>query len=447
MGEVYGADRPFVNAKPIPGIVPGHLCGTQADFNGQAIPLPTDMRAPIGADGLPLCCPRVPVGPFVLSGTGATVPFNTCYTYNGSLNGEDASYDLATPNTVSNSFRVYGKTNISSFVIGLWTTDAEFIFGPQMLQVGSTPFGTDLYNATVGTGGVFQFINDEGFYVYYMTYNVDAGPLMLNAGTYWLTLGNIDPGGYQWRWDVSSGPSEAFDNSGSIPSEYFCVEGSAVTKSTAVFSSPGIFFWSWPPGVSIVSVGCVGAGGGGGIDWSQTGAGAGGGGGGGSATGTVTRHTETELKIQVGTGGSAMGGSTSGEFGNGQGFPGIGSSVSQGRMLVVGANGGQGGFPPAGASTGGAGGTGATGGFPTAGASPGSNGSAGSGGPSGSGGNGGDSPGGGIGASGGSVSIPDPLPGGTPGGGGGGGLGAIGGVVNPSSAGGNGRIKLTWTIP
>lgn len=61
LGEVFGAPRPYDGMLHVPGLQPGHICGTREDFEqGPAWP-PTGEPLVYDEDGIPTCCRRLPV--------------------------------------------------------------------------------------------------------------------------------------------------------------------------------------------------------------------------------------------------------------------------------------------------------------------------------------------------------------------------------------------------
>lgn len=60
VGEVYGADRPFVMKRSIDGLKYDHYCGTDDDWEGKAKPLKPPATMNYREDGLPVCCPFEP---------------------------------------------------------------------------------------------------------------------------------------------------------------------------------------------------------------------------------------------------------------------------------------------------------------------------------------------------------------------------------------------------
>lgn len=233
IGEVYGADRPFQLKRFIPGLPYDHICGTDADWQGRGVPSSETIL--YGPTGLPTCCVPIPPGGLALGGVVIPNLVNGCWNRNGNLDGTTAAYSITTGNRVTNSMQIFDSVSVSEIIVGLWFKGIFGSISPQTIQIGTTPFGTDVFNALVGVGSVFQFTNSLGYNVELSAFLTTG--LNLPVGNYWITLGNIAVSpGQEILWDQNSGPASAQNSpGGSIPSEYYCLEGTQFVPPVGPF--------------------------------------------------------------------------------------------------------------------------------------------------------------------------------------------------------------------
>lgn len=148
---------------------------------------------------------------------------------NGTFNGTVQGAGISSPQFISDSFTVGAKSNLTSATVGLWTSEGA---SPVSLtwSIGSTAFGKDIASGTANLSNSLQtdFGDAE---VFLSMFNLNA---TLNAGTYYLTLGNAtSTNGTTVGWDINMGPSKAFymngpNDTGTADSEYFRLEGTPV---------------------------------------------------------------------------------------------------------------------------------------------------------------------------------------------------------------------------
>jgi hypothetical protein len=151
---------------------------------------------------------------------------------NASLNGNYNAYTITNGIAVSDSFVLGSAANLTSAVVGIWTTPGNT---PLSLDwaIGSSAFGSDLGSGSAVLSNLFSN-QAAGYYdVNLSTFTISAA---LSAGNYWFTLQNAagaaNGGGIYW--DSNAGPSMAeqffFGNVYNIQSNYFALS----TDSAAV---------------------------------------------------------------------------------------------------------------------------------------------------------------------------------------------------------------------
>lgn len=153
---------------------------------------------------------------------------------NGNLNGTSQGAQISPPQSVSDSFSLMNQTTLTRATLGLWTlTNTR----PETLtwSIGSSPLGSEFGTGTATLSSALVVAYDFSD-VYLATFDLS---LTLAAGDYWLTLSDgVSTGGAVLGWDINFGPSLAFyensDDSGRADSEYFKLEGSAVTGPAPV---------------------------------------------------------------------------------------------------------------------------------------------------------------------------------------------------------------------
>ncbi len=164
---------------------------------------------------------------------------------NGPLNGEVDSFTINFGFSVSNSFTVSnGNGNIGGMDFVAWLDPGDVNTSVE-IQIGNQAFGNNLMDMTVALTQSGCFPNDFGFMVCHesSTFN---GPDLSN-GTYWVTLSNaVNDAGDPTYWDQNSGegcmsqgcPSQAQNDTGSIPSETFTLTAQGTTTTTGTTPEP-----------------------------------------------------------------------------------------------------------------------------------------------------------------------------------------------------------------
>jgi hypothetical protein len=157
---------------------------------------------------------------------------------NGPVNGQVYARMINFGYAVTNSFQaIDGVEFLSGFSFWAWLYPGDDLSSVEV-SIGSTPYGTDVFQGVVNTSQENCFINNFG-------YNVcleSVSSLFLHpSGTYWWTLQNASvPSDNPVYWDQNSGvgcmspgcPSKALQKAAgvvpptaSIPSEAFAICG------------------------------------------------------------------------------------------------------------------------------------------------------------------------------------------------------------------------------
>ncbi|MGB8886367.1 MAG: PEP-CTERM sorting domain-containing protein [Candidatus Korobacteraceae bacterium] len=157
---------------------------------------------------------------------------------NGPLNGEVDSFTINFGFSVTDSFTVSNNNgNIGGMDFVAWLDPGDVNTSVE-IQIGNQAFGNNLMDMTVALTQSGCFPNDFGFDVCHesSTFN---GPDLSN-GTYWVTLSNaVNDAGDPTYWDQNSGegcmspgcPSQAENDTGSIPSETFTLTAQGTTST------------------------------------------------------------------------------------------------------------------------------------------------------------------------------------------------------------------------
>jgi uncharacterized repeat protein (TIGR03803 family) len=155
---------------------------------------------------------------------------------NGPVNGQVDAWTINFGFSTTDTIQVSGGASPTGLNFWAWLIPGDTISNVQV-SIGSTPFGSDLFNGVVNLTQSDCFSNDFGYNVCQESSNITNGP-MLN-GNAWVTLQNANvPSGDPVYWDENSGvgcqspgcPSEAQENTvGTIPSEAFTMVGSVST--------------------------------------------------------------------------------------------------------------------------------------------------------------------------------------------------------------------------
>ncbi len=165
---------------------------------------------------------------------------------NGPVNGQVDAFTINFGFSVTDSFTVSnGNGNIGGMDFYAWLEPGDVATSIEV-QIGNQAFGNNLMDMTVALTQSSCFVNHFGFEVCResSTFN---GPSLSN-GTYWVTLSNgIVNDGDPMYWDENSGagcmspgcPSQAQNDTGSIPSEAFTLTAQGTTTSTGSTPEPG----------------------------------------------------------------------------------------------------------------------------------------------------------------------------------------------------------------
>jgi hypothetical protein len=152
---------------------------------------------------------------------------------NGDLSGQNTGAQISPPQSISDSFSLANSTNLTSAIVGLWTS---FNGAPLALtwSIGTSAFGNDVASGEAALSNTLVYAYPDGdSNVYRSTFGLTA---TLDAGNYWLTLSNAtstDPADGWVGWDINGGPSQAYyqnpTGTDTLDSEFFALEGTEVT--------------------------------------------------------------------------------------------------------------------------------------------------------------------------------------------------------------------------
>ena len=135
-----------------------------------------------------------------------TVPANT-----GSLD----ALVIMSPNAVSDSFTLAAPSIITGATFDAWLSDNQV---PDQFTSIEWSIGTNPYDGSLGTGGAVPATTGQGQLEFYGLYvlefeSISIPDISLAAGTYWFTLQDGSTvSGNEAGWDVSNGPSTAFES-------------------------------------------------------------------------------------------------------------------------------------------------------------------------------------------------------------------------------------------
>ncbi len=157
---------------------------------------------------------------------------------NGPINGEVDAFTINFGFEVSDTFHLANSATVSDLSFGAWVFPGDTVTSVEV-AIGSSYFSNNLFDGIVNLTQSNCFANGFGFSVCQESGNFN-GP-NLSAGNYFLTLENATTNdGDPTYWDQNSGagcqspgcPSQAENDTGSIPSEAFTLSGSSGTTST-----------------------------------------------------------------------------------------------------------------------------------------------------------------------------------------------------------------------
>jgi uncharacterized repeat protein (TIGR03803 family) len=165
-----------------------------------------------------------PAGAFARTNRGWMPPGDNDLYDNGPTNGTTDAWTINFGFTVSDSFTV-NAANASGLTFAAWLSPGDTLQSVEV-QIGTSPFGNDLFDQTVNFTQSGCISNQYGFNICNESGNFNLN-VSLRDGTYWVTLQNASVNtGDPIYWDENSGPSSADDSTvGTIPSESFTVLG------------------------------------------------------------------------------------------------------------------------------------------------------------------------------------------------------------------------------
>jgi len=167
---------------------------------------------------------------------GLSVPALSQYD-NGPTNGTVDAWTINSGFTVSDTFFIGAQGEQTFLMFAAWLFPGDVVESVDVSITSSEFGGTTYFDGVVSLVGSGCVTNQFGFNV--CNEIGSFGPVLLNAGTYWLNLSNaVVPTGDPVYWDENSGPSQASENSvGSIPSESFTVYGVVATSFISTTSA------------------------------------------------------------------------------------------------------------------------------------------------------------------------------------------------------------------
>ena len=185
--------------------------------------------------GLPfsLCCQ-----PLLITASSAST--QVLYE-NGPINGQELGWTINFGFELGDTFFLSTNSTVTGFSFGAWLTPGDVLQSAEVSITSQVGGGTFYFDQQVNFTQSGCFLNNQAFEVCTET-SAFNGPA-LNAGTYWVNLGNaITADGQPAYWDNNDGvgchslgcPSMASENGGdgSIPSEAFTVLGTSGGNGT-----------------------------------------------------------------------------------------------------------------------------------------------------------------------------------------------------------------------
>ena len=140
---------------------------------------------------------------------------------NGPTNGTTDAWTINFGFAVSDTFTFTSAAEASGLNFAAWLFPGDILESAELSLTSSEFGGTTYFDGTVLFTQSGCITNQLGFSLCSETGSFS--PVLLNAGTYWLTLQNaVVNTGDPVYWDENSGPSQASENTlGTIPSESF----------------------------------------------------------------------------------------------------------------------------------------------------------------------------------------------------------------------------------
>jgi hypothetical protein len=162
------------------------------------------------------------------------------YYDNGPVNGQKNAWQINNGYAVTNSFLGDGLLIFTGVTFWVWLIPGDSIDSIEV-SIGSTPFGTNLYDSFFNVGGSNCFINHFGYNVCQVSVEFNG---FFDQNNLWLTLKNAGAtGGDPVYWDQNAGagcqsqgcPSRALQRpitSTVVPSETFTTYGVMISEQT-----------------------------------------------------------------------------------------------------------------------------------------------------------------------------------------------------------------------
>ncbi len=128
---------------------------------------------------------------------------------NGAVNGTLSAQTLTTPYSGSDTFTVSAGSNLTSATVGLWVVPSG-----TPLQI-SWAIGTSINANNIGSGtssltNMFVTHNSyDGADIYESTFPISGA--VVPGTTYYFTLSNLTTNTGTGKWDITNGPSVAYD--------------------------------------------------------------------------------------------------------------------------------------------------------------------------------------------------------------------------------------------
>ena len=143
----------------------------------------------------------------------------TTFVNSGPLDGNDNAFFVTGPNLanflgtvqdISDGFVSQATGTPTGGTFGLWVLHGVPNPDSFSLELGTTPFGTDLGHVSIACSngcGTFLFENGLGFDVYSVNFGTSFFGALTQGQTYWFTLSNADDSQHSGSeaWDIPNG--------------------------------------------------------------------------------------------------------------------------------------------------------------------------------------------------------------------------------------------------